>query len=121
MSTEPIVFDSLTPVEVPVTIAGESYTLREATGETAVQYRDAMLACTTLGPEGKPTIISGLAGVEPLLVSLCLYDSIDHLVPEATIRSWPARIQKALFERAKQISDLDEGEDEDEDEESVKN
>lgn len=111
-----LVFDNILPVEVPVSVAGKKYVLREASGDAACRYRNALLKSTRLGPEGKPSVIDGLADVEPLLVSLCLFEVLSDgtlakgPVPAHVIRSWPARIQKALFERAKQISDLEERE-----------
>ena len=108
--SEPLNFD-LTTAEIPVTIAGDSYTLREASGDTACKYRNKLLACTQLGPEGKPSQIRGMADVEPFLVSLCLFNAEDKLVPLHAIRAWPNRVQKKLFDTIKEISDLDEGED----------
>ena len=112
-----LVFDDLEPVEVSVSIGGNPYILREASGGAACQYRNALIECTKLGPGGIPTALKGIASVEPLLVSLCLFDDKNKRVPVAAIEKWPARIQKALFERAKIISELGE----DEEEETVGN
>ena len=103
-------FGDITPIIVPVTISGEQYELREANGNVACQYRNALLKCTQLGPEGKPHKIDGMADVEPLLVSLCMYDSGNHPVPITKVRSWPSRIVKELFNTAKKISQIDEEE-----------
>jgi len=107
---EPINYDDFETIRIPVSVKGFKYTLTEATGKAAVDYRNAALACTKLGPTGKPSSIVGLGGLEPLLVSLCLTDNAnsDRPVPKQTIMSWPARIQSSLFTRAKQISDLGE-------------
>lgn len=100
----------ITPQEIPVTVGGKKYVLREATGDAACRYRNALLKSTKLGPEGKPSHIDGMADVEPLLVSLCLYEKTDpeRLVALHLVRSWPSRIQKALFAKVKEISELDE-------------
>jgi hypothetical protein len=62
--------------------------------------------------------VVGLANVEPLLVSLCLFRENGAPVLLATVRSWPARVVKSLFEKAKEISDLGE---ERKEEEAAKN
>lgn len=119
-------FDDLALIEVPVSIGDKRYLLREASGNVACKYRNALLNCTVLGPEGKPQTVRNMADVEPLLVSLCLFQLLeqpDGTVKErpaqlADVRGWPNRIVKALFERAKEISELDE---EEEEQESVKN
>ncbi len=106
-------FTDITLKEIPVQVGDKKYTLREATGDAACLYRNAMLRCTKLGPEGKPETITGIADAEPYLVSLCLFNEGNKPVPVATIRKWPARVQTALFDKAKEISELGEDEDED--------
>lgn len=114
-------FSDLTVIEIPVNISGEKYFLREASGEAACNYRNAVLKCTKLGPEGKPSSMEGIASVEPLLVSLCLVDSEGKRVPESLVKSWPSRVVKVLYDKAKEISELDDDTDEDEDKASGKN
>ena len=115
-------FDDLAPIEERVSIGGKKYILREATGDAGCKYRNSLLKATKLGPDGKPVSIEGMADSEPLLVSLCLFELYEQKgsngvsetkerpTPLIVVRSWPARVQKALFERAKEISDLDEKE-----------
>lgn len=102
--------EELNPREIPVSIGKEKYTLREASGEAAIRYRNACLACTTLGESGSPQTIRNLANVEPLLVHLCLWEKDaqgnERNVPESKIRAMPNRIQKDLFQTAKEISHL---------------
>lgn len=105
-------FDNLVSAEIPVKVAGSSYTLKEASGKAAGTYRNACMAAITIGPTGKATAMKNLADVEPLLVSLCLFDENGRNVPLSTITAWPARIQKALFNKAKEISELEEVSDE---------
>ncbi len=112
----------LTPITVPVTIGGKKYVLKEASGDAAVKYRNCLLKATKLGPEGKPSSIDGMADAEPLLVSLCLFQiatSVNKLgdavtaelpVPIHVVRGWKNQVQKGLFARIKEISDLDENE-----------
>jgi hypothetical protein len=111
-------FDTLAPIEVPVKIAGRNYVLREATGEAAGKYRAASLRGAEITHDdetGQRTIkrLESAADVEPLLVSLCLFDVTDgeRTVSIETVKAWPARVQRALFEKAKEISQLDEADD----------
>lgn len=95
-------------IEVPVIGPdGASYTLREAKGGGVVAYRNLIQRCQEITSDGT-VVWRNLATVEPFLISQCLYDSNDKLVPPAVIQSWPNRVQKALFARAKQISDIGE-------------
>lgn len=115
-------FDDLAPIEIPVSVARKKYVLREASGGASVIWRDAVGRAVKIGPEGKPAGIDGMASTEPLLISQCLYVPDEsgkirlqpngdpdqrYLVPIQTIRSWQARVQNKLFEKIKEISDLD--------------
>ena len=97
--TEILDFSGLEPIQVEVRISGHQYVLREASGKAAGIYRNACMAAITIGPGGKATAMKNLADVEPLLVSLCLFDSNNKAVPISTITAWPSRVQKALFEK----------------------
>lgn len=107
-------FDDFTLQEEPVKLFGKNYVLREATGAAACKWRNDIFKSTKLGPDGKPVSVDGLADSEPNLVSLCLFERYDdgrgqtreRNVPLATIRGWPQRVVKRLFERAKDMSEL---------------
>lgn len=113
MSEQALKFD-LKVTEIPVKIGDKDYTLREADARAAMEYRNAALKSFRMGQKGNPEQIvgDGIGGMEPLLVSLCLYEKRDDgsmgRVSEALIRSWPSRVVKSLFEEAKRISDLGE-------------
>lgn len=107
---EPIRFETFELYEEQVFIGDNVFILREASIGAAAKYRNAMLDCATLGPDGKPSKISGMASIEPFLVSLCLYGTDGHLVDLNTLNKWPSRIVKKLFNRIKEVSDLDETE-----------
>ena len=108
----PLIFEDLSIVEVSVKIAGEDYILREANGDIAAKYRNAVAACTKIGTGGRLSELQGVGDVEPKLVAWCLFKQTATVglqaVPEATVRSWPNRIQRALFDRAKKIGHLEE-------------
>jgi len=111
-SREPMVFEDLVLIEVPVTIGSEQYMLREANGDAACKFQNARVARYEYGEDGKLIRLRDTADLEPLLVSLCLFMA-DGATPvsETTIRSWPARVQGQLFDRAKEISSIDEADD----------
>jgi len=109
---EPMVFEDLALIEVPVTIGGQQYVLREANGDAACKFQNARVARYEYNDEGKLVKLRDMADLEPILVSLCLFKQEDMSpVPEAVIRSWPGKIQGKLYDRAKEISGLDETED----------
>lgn len=97
----------LTPREETVTIGGNYYILREADGNASTRYSNARLKYTEVRGD-KVVAIEGMADTEPLLVSLCLFTQEGKPVPEVVIRKWPSRVQSALFDRAKRISNIDQ-------------
>lgn len=109
-------FDLTETITIPVRIKDKDgvvreYELREATGDIACRWRNAIFARTELGPNGKPKSLGNIADTEPILVSLCLFDTkTNNNVSVQTVRSWPSKIQKSLFEKIKEISDLEDDE-----------
>lgn len=111
-------FGDLTPIELHVRIGGQPYLLREASGEAACKFENARLERTQFSAEGKVCGLKGMSDIEPLLVSLCLFqqqkllnDTLWRPVAEATIRTWPNRVVDRLFKKCKEISGLDAKED----------
>ena len=103
-------FDSLEPIEVPFKFRGKDYVLREATEATACQYRNAILRVARV-EDGKFSAGDGFADTSAILVAGCLFEANgDKPVDVKTVRSWPARVVKQFFAKAKEISDLDEKE-----------
>jgi hypothetical protein len=80
----------LTPVTIPVIINNEQYTLKEPTAAAVAQYRNKIFASTQFAGTGKINRVSGLADVEPFLVSLCL-----------------GKVVKVLFKKAKELAELE--------------
>lgn len=101
-------FDDITPIEVEVFVGKEKYILRETSGAARVIYDNARLACYEY-QEGKLVKVHDIANIEVLLVSLCLFMS-DGVTPvsEVTIKMWPGRVYKALYEKAREISGMSE-------------
>lgn len=103
--------------EVAATIGGKKYTLREASEDAAIKYKNA-LARSVRVADGKVVGSDGVGDAQALLVSLCLFETIaddagrpagERNVPLVTVRGWPARVVRPLFHRAEQISGLEDG------------
>jgi len=103
---------SLELVEIPVKLNGADYVLREADEETAAMFNNARLAGIRLEDGKMAGLPSDIASLQSLLVSRCLFtvspDGSKSRVDRGIVKGWPSRVVKPLFERAKEISDLDE-------------
>ncbi len=115
-SLDDIIFTDLKPIEIRVTIGDDKYVLVEASGAAACEWQNSLLRGTRLGPDGRPESLDGMADAEPKLVSLCLFrilsdgPQIGGRVPVAltTIKGWPGRVQRLLYKKAREISQLDD-------------
>lgn len=103
----------LAVTEIPVELGERKYVLREASEGAACQFRNAITKAAKMA-DGKVVGIENIGDVEPLLVSLCLFEVLPDGgtknigVPIQVVRGWPARVVKQLFAKAKEISELDE-------------
>lgn len=113
-------YDDLRPQEFRFQVNGKKYILREASEGAATEYRSASLRGAEIihnEDRGDRTIrgMVGIADVEPLLVSRCVFEVLESgqekAVPKVLIDGWPAKVVKDLFERVKQSSDLEEKDD----------
>lgn len=86
----------------------KEYILREANGAAAKEHRNAIMDATKFGPDGKVIGLSGLASVEAKFVAACLWDDKGRHLPVSVIEAWPARVQKQLYEKAKELSHITE-------------
>ncbi len=111
-------FEDLEPIAIPVTVRGKSYTLREASSDDACKWRKHLFRAARM-EGGKPVMsLDSLSDSEPLLLSYCVWETVpdkngtlgEKRVDLSTIRSWPNRYVRPLFEKAKEISALDEQE-----------
>lgn len=108
-------FDSLALIEVPVTIEGKKYVLREASEAAAADYRNASIAGAKVEDGQLTEMPSNLAGVQALLVARCLFpleggEPSPRPIAQNVLNGWPSRVIKPLFEKVKEISELDEDE-----------
>ena len=70
-------------ISIPVTIPGEGqqYYLKTFTGADATKFHNAQAKSVRLDSKGNPVGFNGnVANIEPLLVSLCLYDERNKKV-----------------------------------------
>jgi hypothetical protein len=125
MHVEFMRFSDLTLREVSVEVDGppkRSFILRECKEGDAVRYRNEQMRAAKMH-EGKLVSLDGVANVEPLLVSMCLFEleeqedrttqeivTTERPVTIAEIREMPPRFVKQLFEKAREISELGEQE-----------
>lgn len=115
--SEGLNFDSLDLIQVPVSIGGEKYTLCEADEAAGAAYRNARVRGAKLEEGGDVTSLpSDIGGLQALLVCRCLYyckedGNLGALVPQSTVRKWPSRIVRPLFDKVMEISELEEEED----------
>jgi len=105
-------FDSLKPIEILVRYQGKLYYLVEADAESGAEYRDRIISGTRL-EDSKAVGISGIPMAQLSLVARCLFqsdsvgDKTDQRVNINTLRKWPDRVIRKLFEKLEEISELD--------------
>ena len=111
MSQEQMVFDSVEPREIAVRIGQKEYVLREANGEAARKFRNAVIKAARFGPDGRAERLEGAADAELVLINACLVDASGRQTPISVLSGWKNSVLKALFNKAKEISDLGESDD----------
>lgn len=99
-------FDSLELIRLPIKIKGVvKYYLQEADEASTAAWENKRL--TSARFSGGTFIGHGpMADGRKFLLSRCLYDLTDKLVPESLLNSWPAKVVDPLFEKLKEISGL---------------
>lgn len=134
-------FDDSTPQEYLVCHRGQRYILTEPSEAAAINFRNASLkGANFVMKDGKPSSakMEGGAEAQVILVAGCLYQATSdnnappHLkdkdgkgwqikrdknkdgihVPPNELRGWGSKVIKPLFEKCKEIGDLNEGKEE---------
>lgn len=121
---EPYDFSDLEIIEIPVTGPDKKkYILREASGDAVARFNNARAQCVKF-TEGGGHTVRGPGHLEIFLLTLCLFQTdedgnaiLTSSVKEGTLKPWPDRVLSKLFDKAKEISELDQ---EDSDLESLK-
>ena len=107
--SETLDFSTLEIQEVPVIAPdGKNYVLREANGKAATEHRNAVMASVQLGPDGKAIGVKDLASIESKFVAACLWDDRGRNPSSQLVQTWPARVQKQLYDKAKELSDMND-------------
>lgn len=122
-NVEVMEFEDQELAEVLVKIGSTRYILQEANGDIVVQHRNTVLAYTKYTNEGSVASLSGIASAEPLLISKCLYTTVpvdkdkpdgpvvkDKLVGLEFVNNLRHRTMKNLFNRLKEISEMNDDE-----------
>jgi hypothetical protein len=106
----------LEAIEIPVRFRGVDYILTDADEDTAVKFRNHGLRSAKMS-EGSVVGVTGGAEVELILVAGCLFKinpkvtgGRERVQPD-DLKKWPSRVIKPLFEKAKEISELNEATD----------
>ena len=96
---------------------GKDYVLREASGDTVAKFNNARARCAQY-KDGGLSGVEGLGDLEPMLVSMCLFEDKGDGTPDpqkpvraSILRAWPGPVVKALFDKASEISELDSDKD----------
>ena len=94
--------------EVPVTIDGVAYVMRELDGRQKGKYLNKMGGRIVLNNKGEVSSFKDYAGLESTLLELCVYDSDNKLVPASVMDLWPSTMLTKLFNAAQELSGLNE-------------
>lgn len=97
----------LTVREVPITLDGKSYTLRELDGASHAKFQSLMQAAVIFGPDGKPIGMTDVGDKGAHLIALCLFDADGVAVPVEVAAALPARVQNPLVKKIREMSELD--------------
>lgn len=90
----------------PVEIDGKIYTVVELTGKQRDAFLNTSANRVKLDDKGNAVGMRNFDGIHTHLVSMCLRDPEDKLVPESTIKEWPATAVEALFKLSQTLSGL---------------
>lgn len=107
----PIQHDDLEPIVIPVKFRGQDYLLREADEDASVKINNARIAAARF-QDGELERVEKAAEVQPLAISLCL-TKVDgpgktSKVDITTLKTWPARFTKRLYDKIMEISGMDD-------------
>lgn len=106
----------LEPKRVKVRVGKAWYWLQEASGDAGTKFRSWATSRAKMD-DGKIVGVVDLSDIEPKLVAMCLYEmkpdgSYRYVTKnndpvhekEEVVRSWPDRIQTALYDKVMELS-----------------
>lgn len=109
---EPIVIDSVQLQSTPATLGGKKYVLVELTGVQRDHHLTDVAGRMRYTDDGKPQGMKNFTDLQAGLIAQSLHEvnadgSAGALVPIATIRDWPGRVQEQLAAAVQRMSGLD--------------
>jgi len=104
---------SLDLAEVEVVLTGadgeeKHWKIVELVASERNRYLNKLTNRTVIGSDGKTARIKSFDGFQADLLTLSLRDENDRLVPKDVIEGLPAKAQHALFEKARDLSGLNQ-------------
>lgn len=109
---QPLAFDSISRISVPVKLEDRDYILYEVNGPALDIYNDALMSSSQYDTQTDKASFSmkGLVGIEAPMLTHCLFkvgnNGKENPVPKQVIQSWPGRVRKVLHEKLLEISGL---------------
>lgn len=105
-------YDDLSPQAFEFSWKGREYVLREPSEAAVLLFRQAQLKGGSM-VEGKTTVsIERIYESQSILVASCTFeklkDGAESQAKAEVVKSFPARVVKDLFQRAKKMGELDE-------------
>ena len=116
LNIERLLIEDLAIREVPATIGGKEYIIREASGEAVAKWQTAQTKGMKLDKTGRPIELGdGAARAELELVAQCLWEKYEdskgtqqeRLVPMVVLKDWGNRHIRKIFKIAQEISELE--------------
>jgi hypothetical protein len=109
---DPLVFEDIALIEVPVTLGTKKCLLREASAEAANRYRTNVQKGMRMSNDTKMFEFGGGGEAIPQLLSDCLYEQyadnagkpLERRIIVLEIQRLPDRVQEALFAKLKEIT-----------------
>lgn len=110
---KPLIFgvDRLKRKEEPVQIGDQNFVLRQAMAGDIIAYKNFMSRAMKVDPSKKTAQMEGYYDSEVFLICTCLVEITDKgekLVSGNWVKKLPQDIHEALFNRAKELSGIDQ-------------
>jgi hypothetical protein len=106
------------PIVIPVKIGKKNYVLKEASEDAVTKYRAAQSRGGFVEENGRFAIPEGASEAESVLVAACLYEVYQHEGEDkerpvilSQVRAWKHSIVRQLFDRVREISNLEQPKD----------
>ena len=91
---------------VEIEIDDKVFTIREFSGDVRSTWLGQMAKRVKLDSKGQQVGTPDIKGAQSSLITLCLFDEDSIAVPGKTIETFPASLEKELFEMCQEINGL---------------